>query len=109
MTWLLCLAFVLQTTTPPQQAGQSKPAATAPEASGQNQSPTNPDDLPVSVDRIRRRLSQEPAIVPDVTMPVFRIEVLGKQPSILAFLGTDFLKGPVPHTRAAHQESLTPA
>ena len=105
MTWLLGLAFVLQTTTPPQQAGQSKPAP-APEASGQERSSTNPDDLPVSVDRIRRRLLQEPAIVPDATRPVFRIEVLGKQPSILDFLGTDFLQGPVPHGSTAHQEFL---
>ena len=39
-------------------------------------------------------------------MPVFRVEVLGKQPSIVDFIGTDFLKGPVPHGSAAHQEFL---
>ena len=108
MTLLLCVAFVLQAATLPPQARPSTPAATPPEPSGQNPpvALVNPDDLPVSVDRIRRRVSQAPSIRSDVTRPVFRVEVLGRQPSILDVIGTDFLKGPVPHGSTYHQEFL---
>ena len=37
---------------------------------------------------------------------VFRVEVLGKKPTIEDILGPDYLKGPVPNAGMSHQEFL---
>jgi len=67
-----------------------------------------PGDLPVSVDRIRRKLSQPPAIKLTTQSTVFRIEVLGRKLTIEDILGPDYLKGPVPAPAGGmtHQEFL---
>ena len=64
-------------------------------------------DLPVSLSRIRRGLSHPPAIKLNGDRVVFRVEVLGKKPTIEDILGPDYLKGPVPNEPAmTHQEFL---
>jgi len=64
-------------------------------------------DLPVSVDRIRHKLAEPPAIKVKTQGTVFRVEVLGKKPTIEDILGPDYLKGPVPaYGGMTHQEFL---
>ncbi len=68
-------------------------------------SPDN--DLPVSLDRIRHKLSEPPAIKVKAQGTVFRVEVLGRKPTIEDILGPDYLKGPVPASGGmTHQEFL---
>ena len=54
-------------------------------------------ELPVSLARIQRALSRPPAIRLKGERLVFRVEVLGRKPSIEDILGPDYLKGPVPY------------
>ncbi|HEU4937204.1 MAG TPA: hypothetical protein VFT39_12160 [Vicinamibacterales bacterium] len=66
------------------------------------------DELPVSVDRIRRKLSEPPALKVKTEGNVFRVEVLGRKPTIEDILGPDYLKGPMPAVAGGmtHQEFL---
>jgi hypothetical protein len=107
MTWLLWLGLLMQT-APPQQAGPSTSAVTSvTEPAPKSQTPdVDPDELPVSLARIQRRLATPPAIRLDSGKPVFRIEVLGKNPTIEDILGKDFLSGPVSWGGMTHQEFL---
>ena len=125
MTFLLPILFsALLAQAPPQQgsgpAGSIQAAAraerprAAPEGTTAEQSGSPaeepPDeqapDLPVSLSRIRRGLSQPPAIKLNGDRVVFRVEVLGKKPTIEDILGPDYLKGPVPNAGMTHQEFL---
>ena len=66
-----------------------------------------PAELQVSLDRIRRALSRPPAIRVKGDRVVFRVEVLGRKPTIEDILGPDYLKGPVPASGGmTHQEFL---
>jgi hypothetical protein len=65
------------------------------------------DELPISLDRIQRKLARPPAIRLKGERIVFRVEVLGRKPSIEDILGPDYLKGPVPsYGSMTHQEFL---
>ncbi len=80
------------------------PAATA-DAAADGARPDG--QLPVSVDRIRQKLSEPPAINVKTQGTIFRVEVLGKKPTIEDILGPDYLKGPVPASGGmTHQEFL---
>ena len=102
---LLLLTFALLGPAAPQQV----PAAAADETA---QKPAveavtiRPDELPVSVDRIQRALSQPPAINVATARPVFRVEVFAPKPTIEDILGPDYLSGPVPYGGMSHQEFL---
>ena len=85
--------------TPVDGSGKSLDAAITPE-----DDPAG--DLPVSLDRIRRALSRPPAIRLEGQRVVFRVEVLGRKPTIEEILGPDYLKGPVPYGGMTHQEFL---
>ena len=63
-------------------------------------------ELPVSLARIQRALSRPPALRLQGDRLVFRVEVLGRKPSIEDILGPDYLKGPVPYGSMTHQEFL---
>ena len=63
-------------------------------------------DLPVSLSKIKEAVSRTPAIRPQETRPVFRVEVIAKGPSIVDILGKDYLIGPVPYGGMTHQEFL---
>jgi hypothetical protein len=71
----------------------------------------SPDDLPVSVEKIQRALSREPAIRimevrSDSGLPVFRVRIEGDKITIEDILGPDFLRGPAPAGAMTHQEFL---
>jgi len=109
MTFLGCLVLasvVIPVQTP---AGQTPTVMSAPAAgSGQKTSASAAEafDLPVSIERIQRALARPPAIRLRSDRPVFRIEVLGRKPTIADFLGPDYLKGPAPYGGMTHSEFL---
>ena len=115
MTFLVPLLFVGMTAGPQQQApphgASAAPAETSPpveEAVHQPAANGNEPaaDLPVSLTRIQRALSRPPAIRLKDERLVFRVEVLGRKPTIEDILGPDYLKGPVPYGGMSHQEFL---
>jgi hypothetical protein len=67
---------------------------------------SEPEELPVSVARIQRKLSRPAAIRLQGDRVVFRVEVLGRKPTIEDILGPDYLKGPTPAGSMSHQEFL---
>jgi hypothetical protein len=95
-------------------AGSQQPSAppAANGSAGETKSPaaviqTDPiGELPVSLDRIRRELSRSPAIRLHGERNVYRVEVIGRKPTIEDILGPDYLKGPVPAGAPTHQEFL---
>jgi hypothetical protein len=128
MTVLLPLALAAMTAGSPapstaafaaaaMTAGQGAPAATSEPPSSESQPGASPapaaapsaddgDDLPVSLDRIQRKLSRPAAIRLNSDRIVFRVEVLGRKMSIEDILGRDYLKGPAPASSMSHQEFL---
>jgi hypothetical protein len=66
----------------------------------------DPDALPVNVKRIQRVLSHPPAIRPETSRMVFRVEVFSRKPTIDDILGPDWRKGPTPGGTMTHQEFL---
>jgi hypothetical protein len=68
--------------------------------------PLDPDALPVNVNKIQRRLSRPPAIRPETTRPVIRVQVFGRNPTIDEILGPEWRKGPTPLGAMTHQEFL---
>ena len=63
-------------------------------------------ELPVSVARIQRKLSRPAMMRTEADRLVFRVEVLGRKPTIEDILGPDYLKGPTPAGSPSHQEFL---
>lgn len=92
-------------------AAAQEQAAAAP-AQAQAQTPDgatttiNPDALPVNLDRIQRRLARPPAIRPESSRALYRIEVFGRKPTIDEILGPDWRRGPTPAGAMTHQEFL---
>jgi hypothetical protein len=75
--------------------------------------PAEPSDLPVSLERIQKKLERDPAIKVDKLplesargLPTFRILVDAPKLTTEQILGPDFLRGPVPATGMTHQEFL---
>ena len=93
----------------PQEA-QKPSTEAAPEVSQTVDAATGPADpdgeLPVSMDRIRRKLAGPPAIKVDQSGTVFRVAVVAPKLTIEDILGPDYLKGPVPAGAPTHQEFL---
>lgn len=104
MHW--CFALLLASAPvgaaqPPQQPTQ------APAKPPSGAAKVNPDDLPVSLDRIQRALANTPRLVFDEKdRPVFRVQVFGEKPTIEDILGPDWANGPVKHGSMTHQEFL---
>lgn len=91
------------------------PSAATPSSAATSQKPPDPapsdessGPLPVSLDRIRDKLSNPPAITVENQPFVFRVEVLGRKLTIEDILGPDYLKGPIPAVAGGmtHQEFL---
>jgi len=96
-----------QQSAPPTTAAPSTPTAAQPQPADKASEPDA--DLPVSIDRIKDRLSRPPAIRVEENRVVFRVEVLGRQKlTIEEILGPDYLKGPTPAVAGGmtHQEFL---
>ena len=63
-------------------------------------------EVPVSFARIQRKLSRPAMMRTEADRLVFRVEVLGRKPTIEDILGPDYLKGPTPAGSPSHQEFL---
>jgi hypothetical protein len=90
---------------PPQPPAtqQAKPSTPPAQKSFQ----LDPNDLPVSLERIQKALAHTPKLRFDSNdKPVFRVEVFGEKPTIEDILGPDFYKGPVKYGGMTHQEFL---
>lgn len=98
----LAAALVAGSQQPPVADGASP--VTPPASSAARADPL--PELPVSLERIQRALSRPPAIRLEGNRVVFRVEVLGRKPTIEDILGPDYLKGPVPAGGMTHQEFL---
>jgi hypothetical protein len=90
MTSALLLCAVLLTG---QQAATSPPAPAA-------------EELPVSLDRIQRALSNKPMIELKEQHPVFRLEIFGRKPTLEDILGEKFWLGPSNYGSMTHQEFM---
>ena len=86
-----------------QQPATPAASTTAPAPAEQ---PAASSDLPVSLDRIQRALSAPPAIDLKEQHPVFRLEVIGRKPTLEDLLGERFWIGPSPYGGMTHQEFL---
>jgi hypothetical protein len=67
------------------------------------------EELPVSLGRIQRALSEppaKPAIELKEEHPVFRLEVFGKKPTLEDILGEKFWLGPSNYGSMTHQEFM---
>ncbi len=90
MAGALLATFILLAS---QQAAPTPPAASS-------------TDLPVSLDRIQRALSGPSALDLKEQHPVFRLEVIGRKPTLEDILGERFWIGPTPYGGMTHQEFL---
>jgi hypothetical protein len=104
MMVLLPLVLTVLTAGPPIQSGPPT-AAEAARATDQPP-PAEAQETPESLGRIQRALSRPPAIRLSGNRSVFRVEVIGRTPTIQDILGPDYLKGPVPNGGMTHQEFL---
>jgi hypothetical protein len=103
---LLALALVAGSQQPAVSGhGSDSPASSQPGTSSPVETDALPQ-LPVSLERIQRALSRPPAIRLEGNRTVFRVEVLGRKPTIEDILGPDYLKGPAPAGGMTHQEFL---
>jgi hypothetical protein len=106
----LCLMLAAMVAFSPQQSASAQSSGTVTAAAAPESelaaSPLDPDDLPVSIEKIQRALARKPAIRVTEQRPVFRIEIFGRKPSIEEILGPDFLRGPVARAGMTHQEFL---
>jgi hypothetical protein len=75
-------------------------------ASASSEPAVDADALPVNINRIRKALSRAPAIRPENTRAVFRVQVFSRSPTIDDILGPDWRKGPTPLGAMSHQEFL---
>ena len=108
---ILCCALLLTAAAALPQEPQTPPATSATTSQKPSNPPTSDGSagaLPVSLDRIRDKLSNPPAIKVEEQPFVFRVEVLGRKLTIEDILGPDYLKGPMPAVAGGmtHQEFL---
>ena len=99
--WLV-VALLLSAQAASAFAQQEGPAASAPAVD----QPIDADALPVNLRKIQRAVARAPAIRPDSTRPVFRVQVFSRNPTIDDILGPDWRKGPTPLGAMSHQEFL---
>ena len=89
----------VQQALPAPDATQPPTEAAAPQSSS--------GDLPVSLDRIHRALAAPPPVdLLKEQHPVFRVEIVGRKPTLEDILGQKFWVGPVPYGGMTHQEFM---
>lgn len=64
------------------------------------------DELPISIDRIQRKLAQRPSSRSGGLKLDYYVEVVGKAPRIDVFGNFDVKNGPVPYGGVTHREFL---
>jgi hypothetical protein len=109
---MVAVVMVLGLGAPATIAAQDQPrsasgaVATNGSADVSETQPIDPDAFGVSLERIQRAVSRVPAIRPDSTRLVFRVEIFSRKPTIDDILGPDWRKGPTPMGAMSHQEFL---
>jgi hypothetical protein len=88
-------------------APQQPSAPPQPPESAQAAADEGQVELPVSLSKIKKGITRPAAIKPQESRPVFRVEIIAKQPTIVEMLGPDYLIGPVPYGGMTHQEFLS--
>jgi hypothetical protein len=108
MSVILPLVLTILSVGPPLQNGQpgGSSASSAEAARATDQPPPGDAEMSASLGRIQRALMRPPAIRLTGDRTVFRVEVIGRKPTIEDILGPDYLKGPVPYGGMTHQEFL---
>jgi hypothetical protein len=106
MGFHLLLLITALTAAAPQQPSSSTTADDSSPKQAAASTPIDPNELPVSLDRIQRALEHPPALRITEGRPVFRVEIFGEKPTIEDILGPEFWKGPVPYGGMTHQEFL---
>jgi hypothetical protein len=106
---LACMLAVL----PPLQSASQNARQSQPPAKPAESQPADPADLPVSLEKIQKKLSRDPAIKVDILpveteggLPTFRVQIDAPKLTIEQILGPDYLRGPVPYGGMTHQEFL---
>ncbi len=90
---------------PDRSAAQPQPAASPGEA--QLAGPLlSPQQVPVSLERIKRRLAERPGERTGLLQLAFYVEVHGKAPPLDLFAGFDLAHGPVPFAPPTHRDIL---
>jgi hypothetical protein len=107
MVGCFVLALLFSGQQPP-ATSPATPAGPARQTSHQKpEAPSlDPNDLPVSLDRIQRALAAPPPISLKEQHPVFRLQIFGKKPTLEDILGEKFWLGPTPYGGMTHQEFL---
>ena len=106
MGFPLLLLVTALSTTPPQQGASSTGADDSSPKQARQATAVDPNELPVSLERIQRALERPPALRISEGRPVFRVEIFGEKPTIEDILGPEFWKGPVSYGSMTHQEFL---
>jgi hypothetical protein len=109
MTVLLPVVLTVLASGLPLQSGQPGESATAAAETArvEEQRPQgDAGEAPGSLGRIQRALSRPPGIRLTGDRAVFRVEIIGRSPTIEDILGPDYLKGPVPYGGMTHREFL---
>jgi hypothetical protein len=78
-----------------------------PTAAAAQQTPADLDKLPISIERIRKRLAEVPASETTGLKLDFYVEVHGEAPKIDVFGDFNFTSGPVRYGSPTHAEFLT--
>jgi hypothetical protein len=103
----LALILVVALLSPPAaSAGQPAEKPQAKPETPQAAAPAPPGNLPVSIDRIRRKLAQAPSSRPDGLKLEYYIEVYGKSPRLDFLAEFDPTSGGVQYGAPTHQEFL---
>ena len=102
--WLLMLLLLTMQQT--SALAQQQEEGPAPPAAVVDQTPIDPDALPVNLAKIQRAVARPAAIRTDSTRPVFRVQIFSRKPTIDDILGPDWRKGPTPLGAMTHQEFL---
>jgi hypothetical protein len=95
-------------TPPPAPAPQQQPPKPATTPTPQTQPPTDPEDLPIDLARVRKQLQNTgPSVITDAKVK-FTLEVIARQPTMKDFIATgeSLRYGPVKGSVMSHQEFL---
>jgi hypothetical protein len=114
MNFAAIALIVLLGASPQQQNGNGNSAPTAPDSTPSTQSNESSQpssgEMPVSLDRIRRALSQPSSIRIIESQrngrPLYRVDIEAAKIDIYTLLGKDFVRGPVSYGGMTHQEFL---
>jgi hypothetical protein len=111
--FIYALACILTALPATQTATQTPQQPSPPPAKPAEAKPADPADLPVSLEKIQKKLQQDPAIKVDILpvetesgLPTFRVQIDAPKLTIEQILGPDYLRGPVPYGGMTHQEFL---